>query len=159
MLKKGKSKRVKQRVCSVRGSLQLFILITPLSSQASTCQALCPTSQAVLWQTKSHKPKLSFPTGLHQQLFCLGLKEMCDPNQAPPSAPVAGPRLSRGLSSHLGATQIVQGAQHGMEHHGACCGHRGATEPAQGEAGFGLWPRAVGMSSPQERTSKILADT
>lgn len=71
MLKKGKNKRVKRRVCSVHASFQLFTLITPLPSQASSCQAFCPTSQAVLWWTKPHKPKWPLPTGLHQQLFSM----------------------------------------------------------------------------------------
>lgn len=36
----------------MHASFQLFILITPLPSQASTCQALCPTSQSVPWWTR-----------------------------------------------------------------------------------------------------------
>lgn len=65
MLKKGKKEGVKQRARLVHASLQLFTLITPLSSQASACQTLCTASQAVLWRAarkaKPREPELPRP--------------------------------------------------------------------------------------------------
>lgn len=128
----------------MHASSQLFTLITPLSSQASTCQAPCPTSQAVLWWTKSHKPKRPFPTGLHRQLFTASwfkgeLRASVTPvkphhlHQFPvPGSPTA--------------------SAHTTGPHSFCqwgCGHRGATGPTQGEVGFGLCPGAVRLSSLQ----------